>query len=223
MTQPVGYFIQHPAYRADIHGQFYDYVFTGNGVFIHASNPLLSARVPVSECKIRGLLPWSPDVVLIHGKIPGLLFDLALTTALANKEKEIYFAITWKDDGYHVFKTAQDGKEAKVTYSVLENTVMDIHSHGKMSSSFSHQDDTDEQGLKLSCIIGNLEETPEVSVRIGVYGSFWELPWTEVFEGTLTGAYDSKLIMEEAIELQSTMPGEETIDRRGWWHRVFGH
>ena len=226
MGQPVGYFLQHASCECFTHGQFYDYIFAKNGVFIQAKNSLITARVPVSVCTLRGLLGTFPEIVLNHGKIPGVFFELAFNTALTRKEKEVYFAVTWKDDGkYHLYMTDQDGKTGKVDYHTMPDTIMDIHSHGRIPAHFSGQDDRDEQGLRLSCTIGNLDDKPMVAVRIGVYGYFMDLPWGDVFDGVLTGAVDKYDYVEEVepIELQSVSPDTQDNCSRSWWNRILGH
>jgi len=51
-----------------------------------------------------------------------------------------------------------------------------IHSHHGMRPEFSRADDADERGFRLYGVIGNLPEKPEIRMRVGVYGYFWEIP-----------------------------------------------
>lgn len=185
------------------HGLFYDYILSGNGVFISATNEFLSACIPIAQCQIRGLTPTEPRVELRHGKIPGVFFDLALNAALARRDREIYFAITWQDR-YRLFLTSQEGNAAHVEYHTLDGTVMGLHTHPTFAASFSGGDDRDEQGFRLEAVIGRLDRIPEVSLRVGVYGYFWPLSWTQVFDGTLNGVRDSNPDMKEVcIELSA--------------------
>ncbi|MDD5045399.1 MAG: Mov34/MPN/PAD-1 family protein [Dehalococcoidales bacterium] len=221
--QPVAGYLVH--YKDGIQGERgigYDYIIAGNGVFIQADNDLLFARVPVADCNIRGLGQENPEVVLKHGKIPVTLFALAFDASMAVMEKEIYLAITW-DNGYHLFKTGQDPHEANVKYDVVKNTVMDFHSHGKIPAFFSGQDNADEQGFRLSCVVGSLDKQPMVCVRIGVYGSFLILPWKDVFDGVLIGVKDVLEITEEDIREIPTETKSFEIDFSGmWWNRLPG-
>ncbi len=204
-------------------GLYYNYILAQNGVLLQVDGSLLSARVSVAVCEVRGLGPLEVYVTLKHGKIPQALFDLALNTAIANKEKEVYFAITW-DGAYHLYLTPQQGEEGKVKYDVLENTIMDIHSHGKLIACFSAQDDADEQGLRLSCVIGTLHKTPTVRTRSVVYGSFCPLRWTDVFSGRLIGAVDTEEEAKSEDELQSEselLRSTENMLGGHWWDRLF--
>ena len=226
MSQPiVGYLLHRFGCIEGDMGLGYNYILSGNGIFIWAQNYYLDACIPVAGCQIRGLTETEAHVKLIHGKIPQALFDLALNTALVKKEKEVYFALTW-DNGYHLFLTGQQGEVGQVKYTVVDNTVMDIHSHGKIGTWVSHTDDKDEQGFKLSCLVGDLDKVPRVGVRIGVYGNFLALPWGDVFNGSLTGAVDVLKDYEEEvkaeIELSSTNQLQQDLSCGGWWNRFFG-
>lgn len=222
MINPVGYTIKHPDGSVGEPGIGYTYIMAGNGVFLESENPFIHAKIPVCMETIRGLGDETPIIELKKGKIPAVFFNLALDAALSCREKEVYFSLTWKN-GYHLYKTQQTQSQGSVEYSVLENTVMDVHSHGKMRASFSSQDDRDEQGFRLSCVVGNLYERPQVEVRMCAYGAFWSVPWEYIFEGSLNGVTDKTLKEVEIAydiccksEIQQNNPG------RSWWHRLFG-
>lgn len=244
MNNPVGYLINHNGALQGARGLYYQYIFGSNGVFIEAENKWLIARIPVAECAIRGLSPVEPQAILRYGKIPSCFFDLALNECLKTPDKEKYLAITY-NNGYHLFSPNQDNHEAKVKYETVEGTVMDIHSHGDMQSRFSDQDCSDEQGFVLSCVIGELTKTPVVKVRMCVYGSFWNLNWRDVFEGTLTGATEEEpsdetieewekdfalrldratnILKERNVELQGEREANRIHNRgRHWWDRLAG-
>ena len=221
MPAIVGYLTKYPNLYEGEPGAGYNYIFAKNGVFIHSQNKFLSACIPTCECMIRGLEPEVPSVIMINGKIPQALFDLAFNTSLVKKEKETYFAITW-DGKYRLFMTEQAGIPGHVRYTTMENTVMDIHSHGHLPAYFSGGDNRDEQGFRLSCLIGDLNKAPRVSLRIGVYGSFYTLKWTDVFDGSLNGVIDNaeEVLGENELSLESGLP--EDYSGWHWWDRLFG-
>ncbi|MBA7712301.1 hypothetical protein ES703_121274 [subsurface metagenome] len=214
----VGYLTKHPDGLHGQRGMFYDYVLAENGVFIEAEGPLLAARVPVAPGQIRGLAPLEPQVVLRYGFIPQRFFDLALSAMLADISKERYVAVTW-NDGYHleipkqaadpeqVGEGADDGHGCGggVAYLNPDKVVLDLHSHGTMTPWFSTTDNRDEQGLKLYGVIGKLGATPQVRLRVGIYGYHHPVSWGEVFEGSLLDALDA---LEIPLELD-----EDEINR----------
>ena len=221
----VGYLINNPDGLSGERGLYYNYILGSNGIFIEAENPLLAARVPVAVCEIRGLAPVKTMLSLTYGGIPQRFFDLILNSFLTEPSKEHYAAVTGRA-GYHLFVPAQDKGGSSVVYDVGQNVVLDMHSHGCGGARFSPQDDKDEQGLKLSAVIGKLDATPVVKLRVGVYGYFKYLEWKEVFDGTLTGAleYDEEEVID-TDELQCLLEqhGAELKHHRSWlrWDWLF--
>ncbi len=225
MNKPVGYLMNYPTGLSGERGLYYNYTFASNGIFIEAESPLVTARIPVAECDIRGLAPIETRISLTYGSIPQRFFDLALDLFLANSDTEQYVAITG-DAGYHFYIPVQDKSSGSVVYEVGSSVVLEIHSHGKMGAFFSGTDDKDETGLKLYGVVGKLDATPIVKLRIGVYGYFRELFWNEVFDGSLCGAleYEEKeVISEDAIQNLSEVYGGGKKDSGSWlrWNRLF--
>ncbi len=219
----VGYLINHPDGLSGERGLYYNYIVGSNGIFIEAEGPLIAARVPAAVCEIRGLAPVKTWVSLTYGAIPQRFFDLALSYFLADPTKEHYVAVTGSY-GYHFYVPVQDRNGARVDYAVGESVVLDLHSHGHMGARFSPQDDQDEQGLKLSAVVGKLNAIPVVKLRVGVYGYFQSLEWKDVFDGSLAGAVeyeeegviteDDLLCISEGYASELQHPG-----RGMWWNR----
>lgn len=204
MSRPVGYLIKRKDGLYGERGLYYDYILAENGVWIEAEGNLLAARVPVVHGQIRGLAPVEPVVVLRYGLIPQHLFDLALSAMLADISREHYVAVTW-NDGYHIYVPEQAATGGGVEYEVGNQVVLDLHSHGRMTSWFSPTDNKDELGFKLYGVVGKLDKTPEVRLRVGVYGYYHPVSWGDVFEGSLQGVLDA---LEIPLELE-----EEEINR----------
>jgi PRTRC genetic system protein A len=221
MPKEVGYLLNYSDRLEGERGTFFNYIMAANGIFIEASNPVLSARVPAAILEIRGLAPIKPKIVLTYGSIPQCFFDLALDTFLSAPEKESYVGVI-ADRGYHFYVPEQDKQDAKVTYNVGDSVILDIHSHGKIRACFSGQDDQDETGLKLYGVVGSLDKTPVVYLRVGVYGYFWPLSYKEVFDGTLYGAkeFEEGDVQERPIQTEELVQDEHDSSRV-WWHRWF--
>jgi len=221
----VGYLVNYPEGITGEKGIYYNYILAANGLFIEAANPMLGARVPVAECEVRGLATMKAKIALTYGSIPQHFFDLALDTFLAAPDREHYIAVT-AAAGYHLCMPVQDENDASVVYEVENSVVLDIHSHGHMRAAFSPQDNTDETGLKLYAVVGRLNATPVVKLRVGVYGYFHSLAWHDVFDGSLIGAVESE---EEEVKIESdlhgiTAPSASELQRHSgwlWWDRLF--
>ena len=219
----VGYLTKYPDGLSGERGQYYTYTLASNGLFIETESPIISVRIPIAECDVRGLAPLEMKVTLTYGSIPQRFWDLALDTFLAEPDKESYVAIT-ADAGYHFYSPVQDKNGGSVTYEVGQKVVLDLHSHGKGGSFFSTTDNKDEAGLKLYGVVGKLNTTPVVKLRVGVYGYFYPLFWKDIFDGSLAGAVEyegEEVITErdvcgypESYGLELEHPG-----RRVWWNR----
>ena len=136
-----------------------------------------------------------------------------------------------------------------------DSVLLDMHTHPKMRAGFSFTDNRDETGLKLYAVVGHVgqyrEVTPDldheramdyiqsncpaIRLRVGVYGYFYQIAWTDVFEGDLGSEMvdmckepDYFVIKEEVIdedELHSEIVGElgspENSSRGLRWNRWF--
>ncbi len=180
--KPVGYIINYPGWRDGEGGLFYNYVMAANGIWIEARGAWLTVRAIVATAKVRGLAPLDPVTALTYGKIPSPYFDLALSEMMKTPHQERYVAITYSD-AYHVEIPGQTDSEAHVEYSNPDSVVVDLHSHGALTACFSSTDDRDDQGLRISGVIGNLNKIPIIMLRVGVYGYFNYINWDDVFTG----------------------------------------
>ena len=66
--------------------------------------------------------------------------------------------------------------------------VAEFHSHGTSRAFFSVTDDRDEQGFRIYGVAGRLDtDRPELNLRVGVYGHFAPVQWSQVFDGPTPG------------------------------------
>jgi len=218
----VGYLIQYPEGIAGERGAYFNYILAGNGVFIEAESPVIAVRIPAAPVEIRGLPPLEPKVSLTYGSIPDRFWDLALDMFLGNKEIEQYCGIIARA-GYHFYVPEQEKTEAGVKYQMATGVILDLHSHGHMMAGFSAKDDEDDQGLKIYGVVGTLHTVPVVKFRVGVYGYFMELRWSDIFSGTIAGAledYEEEVKTDAlCVESGTARPELENNGGRMWWHR----
>ena len=221
----VGYLVNYPGCISGDRGLYYDYIMASNGVFIQVDSPLIAARIPIAKCDIRGLAALKTKVSLTYGSIPQRFFDLVLNLFLADISTEHYVAIVG-DRGYHFYIPVQDKSAGGVVYEVGTSVVLEMHSHGQMNARFSPIDNKDETGLKLYGVIGRLDAVPVVKLRIGAYGYFKDLQWSDVFDGSLAGAVEyeeEEVITEDGVQdfVEAHAYEREDPNRRMWWHGEF--
>jgi PRTRC genetic system protein A len=164
---------------------YYDYILAGNGVSLKAENHLIKATITIAETAIRGLQPLQQRVEISHGLIPRYIYDLALSTLMADPYEERLVAVLW-DEGYHLKVPEQEAGECSIRYQTLPDAVLEFHSHGLMDAFFSMTDNRDEQGLCIYAVAGRMDRLiPDVNLRLGIYGYFAPVQLSEIFNDAL--------------------------------------
>jgi PRTRC genetic system protein A len=177
-----------------INAAMYEYVVASNGVFVRGRRTGLSVMLPVMTgpaIPLRGLVPVEPFVQLDHPRVPAELVDEMLNAALAAKDDdlkpvEVLFHLTWDANGARLAMPSQERGVAFVrpigqTLS-YETAVVEVHSHHGMAACFSPTDDADETGFRIFGVLGEIYTQPTLRVRVGLYGHYWEIPATWVFQ-----------------------------------------
>ena len=184
----MGYLVNHPGGLAGAHGIGYDYLLGAGGLYVQSESAHLTARVPVAHCTVRGLAPVTEKVQLTHGPIPSQLFELGLRWFQDDPDTERLFAVRWDGDAYRLVVPPQAGTATRLAYVPPAGVVAEFHSHGGSRSFFSATDDRDEQGFRIYGVVGRLDAPrPELSLRVGVYGHFAPLNWSQAFCGPNPG------------------------------------
>ena len=180
----MGYLVNHPAGLSGAHGIGYDYVLGSGGLYVQSESAHLVARVPVAPGTVRGLAPVTEKVALSHGPIPAQLFEAGLRWFQEAPDTERFFAVGWDGRAYRLVVPPQAGTATSLAYRPPTGVVAEFHSHGSLPAFFSATDDRDEQGFRLYGVVGRLDTLlPELSLRVGVYGHFAPLEWSQVFGG----------------------------------------
>ena len=183
-TGPVGYLVNHRTGLTGAHGIGHDYVLGSGGLYVQSESAQLTARVLVAPCEVRGLAPVAEKVELTHGPIPANLFETGLRWFRDDPETERFFAVRWDGSSYRPVVPPQIGTATSLAYAPPTGVVAEFHSHGHSRAFFSATDDRDEQGFRIYGVAGRLDsDRPELNLRVGVYGHFAPLRWSQVFSG----------------------------------------
>jgi PRTRC genetic system protein A len=188
----------------------YQYILTGDSIFVRAETPFFSAIVPVVACSIRGLAPLQPRFRLKAARIPEELLRAALTDARSARRSggglnEALYQFLHHGNRVQLRRPVQraTGVTVMAACNGEANILCELHSHGNMRAFWSRADDADEQGARLYAVIGRLDTAPEIRVRVGVYGYWHPLPVMAVFTGA--GGF-TDLYREENESCLSTQP-----------------
>ena len=192
---PVGYLVNRKKGLAGAHGIGYDYVLGSGGLYVQSESAHLTARVLVAPCEVRGLAPVAEKVELAHGPIPARLFEVGLDWFEDDPGTERFFAVRWDGHRYGLVVPPQLGTATRLKYRPPAGVLAEFHSHGTSRAFFSKTDDCDEQGFRIYGVAGRLDtDRPELSLRVGVYGHFVPVEWSQVFDGQNPGL---RLMAEE--------------------------
>jgi PRTRC genetic system protein A len=194
----------------------YAYIMAGNGVFLYAKREDLEVLVPVSRATIAGLPPLEPFVNM--PRVPEVLMHQVLQASKENLPNEILFWFNfdhdrqiWNLDAPLQFCRPTSVFPVDKADPLGIKALIDLHSHALLDPFFSPADNKDEQGFRIFAVIGRVNEKPLILVRVGVYGSYWNIPAEIVFElpeeirdayydkGDLE--YDETSIEKEAFEI----------------------
>lgn len=163
----------------------YAYIMAGNGVFVHARRPGLEALVPVFKYKIAGLPELAPRVIIAK-RVPASLLDDAFRFCKQVFPSEALFWFNWTNEWSIHIPDQQITNASAVPCDQHDKAgtraLIDLHSHARFSPFFSPMDDQDETGFRVYAVIGDVDKTPAISVRAGVYSHYFNIPASTVFD-----------------------------------------
>ena len=177
-----------------INAAMYEYVTASNGVFVRGQRTGLSVMLPVMSgppTPLRGLVPVEPFVQLDHPRVQAELVDEMLEAALGAKDDDLkpveaLFHLSWDAGGSRLHVPPQERSIMCVKpvghAPSYETAVVEVHSHHGMAARFSSTDDADEVGFRIFGVLGEIFTRPTLRVRVGLYGHYWEIPATWVFQ-----------------------------------------
>lgn len=202
MNNPIGYLRKEPDRLVGTRGTHYDYVTAANGLFLEAQNDHIAARIQVGVGTVRGLAPLEPFFVMKHGLIPSVSFTLAFNEMGKDISKELFVAVVWEDNPHPTpgrpgwYKSVIPNQDASTgalrNIEKVPNTVLDMHSHGRIGAYFSGTDDGDEVGFQAYGVVGHFgdDDVPHLRFRVGIYGVWMMVPFNQVFDGSPSPCVD---------------------------------
>lgn len=172
----------------------YEYIFAVNGVFLRAENAHLAVQLCVhgwTPGTVRGLPTLEPYIHLHHPRLPSVVLHRLLADARTRRDTgggliEALYRVVPRDGKVALFAPPQQASMASVTVTntdTTESPLLEIHSHGTLPAFWSATDNRDEGGFGFYGVVGRVErDLPEIRLRLGVYGYWWEMPLEVLFE-----------------------------------------
>ena len=174
--------------------RIYQYVIAREGVFLLAGCPGIEVLLPISPlsdlpglASVSAYIQWKYPRVDTHTVLE--LFERARS---AKDEQgrllERLFYLTW-NDGWHIHEPEQVVTATSVQVMASseddEAALLEGHSHHTMRAYFSSTDNRDEVvngGFKVYFVLGQVNTSPQIRVRICIHGYSWEVPAEHFFE-----------------------------------------
>jgi PRTRC genetic system protein A len=166
----------------------YEYLFAANGLFLRAEGGFLSVQVCIHAWPpgtVRGLPSLAPYIHLHHPYLPCALLRRILTDARTRQDAdgalvEALYRVVRRGTQFALIVPPQEASVASVkarTSDTPEPPLLELHSHGSLPAFWSSQDDRDEGGFYFYGVVGKVDtDRPEIRLRLGVYGYWWEVP-----------------------------------------------
>lgn len=168
----------------------YDYIYAGNGTFVRAKREGLKAIAPVAYYKAKGLNLMSATVEMAYSPVPSSMVEKMLgvsrsVTDVDRNPVEIVFHLYFENGNWQLDIPEQD--QTATSCKPLDNNsyqkaLIEIHSHHGMKAYFSPQDNADETGFRIYGVLGEIFTNPQIRIRVGIYGHFYETVATGILE-----------------------------------------
>lgn len=170
----------------------YAYLLAQNGLYKLADTPHFYASLRLASARVAGLCRWPEEGVLLRvPKIPARWLASVLAHArragsagVVMRPIEQMYHFHWINGEWRVSVPSQEASAGRVVYRGGDEStvVLDLHSHHEMPAFFSGTDNRDEQGIRFYAVIGRIFTKPEIRLRLGVCGDFFEFPAAGLFE-----------------------------------------
>jgi hypothetical protein len=161
----------------------YEYVYGSNGTFVRAKRQGLEAIAPVSYYKAKGLRAISASVQMTYPAVPLFLVEQMLEASRIacdanNHPVEIVFHLYFENGNWQL--AIPDQEQTATSCKPLDNSANSSYSRAIID--FSDTDNRDETGFRIYGVMGEIFSNPQIRMRVGIYGHFYETATTGILE-----------------------------------------
>jgi hypothetical protein len=165
----------------------YEYLLSGNGLFVRAKRIEFSVSLPLSLQKIWGLPNTSIGISWDKPRIADSLWQEVLLHAqsenASSEFKEQVYLIYW-DDAQRVWRWKAVGRNSSSVTTIADDSLpeyaeacIELHTHPPGALNFSAADDRDELGkFRIFAILIDVHDKPKIRFRCGVYDHLVSIP-----------------------------------------------
>ena len=177
----INHFIVKPESATDLSP---GYLWAGNGIFRSVKRTEFNATIAHSLVTTPGLAELSPSFELIVPQVPQNKVESIIDRINQYLNLEQLFYLYWRGTAWEVICPEQ---ECTPTSCISleqhpEPAAIEIHSHGSMGAFFSATDNKEENGCRISTVIGRTNNQLEIVSRVCAHGLFLEIASDRIYQ-----------------------------------------
>jgi len=169
----------------------YQYLWGRDGLYIRAERENLKALIyHTATMPTRGLAEIKPEIQ-VPSRVPvELLGGLLGYSAQCSPKWSLFYLLFEPSDDYNPWRMVIPNQLQAIGSSELVDpnnanaakALVEIRSKGAELASFSDEDDRSQTGFRFYAALGMVDRSPEIDLRIGIYGHFMSLAACNLFE-----------------------------------------
>ncbi|NJL52519.1 MAG: hypothetical protein HC930_10425 [Hydrococcus sp. SU_1_0] len=164
------------------------YLWAGNGIFRSVNRTEFNATIAHKLVTTPGLLELDPGFKLLVPKVPqDKVKDITLRINQHPNLEQLFY-LYWRGTAWEVLCPEQ---ECTPTSCISleqhpEPAAIEIHSHGSMGAFFSATDNQEENGCRISTVIGRSKDRLEIVSRVCAHGLFLNVASDQIYQNINT-------------------------------------
>jgi PRTRC genetic system protein A len=160
------------------------FIWAGNGIFRSVTRQEFKAVVCHREVHTPGLPELVQEFKLLVPPVPHTKVKAIIEQIQQEPDLEQLFYLYWRGDRWEVLYPEQECTPSTCIAGdrFPEPAVIEIHSHGAMGAFFSGTDNLEEDGCRISTVIGKSTGQLEIVSRVCVHGLFLPISSNLIYE-----------------------------------------
>jgi hypothetical protein len=165
-------------------GHLPGYLWAGNGIFRSVSRTEFNATIAHHLVTTPGLPELLPSFELLVPQVPQAKVKGMIELIEQHLDLEQLFYLYWRGTAWEVIRPEQ---ECTPTSCISveqhpEPAAIEIHSHGSMGAFFSGADNREENGCRISTVIGRKQNQLEIISRVCAHGLFLNVASEQIYQ-----------------------------------------
>ena len=160
------------------------YLWAGNGIFRSVTRTEFNATIAHSLVTTPGLAELSPNFELLVPQVPPDKVKGIIDRINQYPDLEQLFYLYWRGTAWEVICPEQECTPTSCISleQYPEPAAIEIHSHGSMGAFFSATDNKEENGCRISTVIGRSNNQLEIVSRVCAHGLFLDVASDQIYQ-----------------------------------------